>query len=744
MKMKTLSVRIISALTALTLCSTVLFTGCGSKAADDAADTAADTAQSASDAAEATADPNVYINSDWTYGQVAIGGGGFVTGIISTSQQGLFYARTDVGGAYRWDNDKQTWVALNYDITVDDVGLLSIDGIAVDPENPAKVYLAAGCEYFSSGKTCILISEDYGEHFTQVDVSDLIRVHGNGMGRGNGERIAVDPTDSNIIYCGGRTGGIIKSTDGGKTWAALSSFPVTNTKNGNGVCSIAIDGASGKIYAGISERKIDNLLVSEDGGDSWKPVENAFTDYMPQRMKLDSQGRLYVTYANNEGPWNAMTGAIYRYDTAAGTADNVSLPIPNSTGDIVISPDDDNKLVAVTTQVWEQQPNGAFGDVFFVSTDGGASWTDLQDKITMSTNGMDWIANAAIHWCSSLAIDPTDENKILVNSGNGIFACDNIWADSPEFYFDAKGIEEVVPEDIVTLKDYPLITAIGDYDGFVHDDIYTSAKRHTEQIGSCTSISVAAQNKDVWIKVGGDDSEQKILYTENGGESWTYITNQPDPSKIMYKGKVAVTCDGNTFIWSPSNSNYSYYTTDRGKTWNQVDGLMGQGAYLMADPVNPDYVYANVNSVVYVSADGGKSFKRKYDTMSSFSRMCAVPDKEGAFYVPGGGLLYTEDHGETFTMVEGLKRCEAVGLGKPKNDGDPYVIYVWGIPKDQETIGIYMSEDNGKTWVRVNDDLHNFGGTGNGKFISGDMNVYGRCYMSTVGMGIAYCDKINK
>ena len=95
-------------------------------------------------------------------------------------------------------------------------------------------------------------------------------------------------------------------------------------------------------------------------------------------------------------------------------------------------------------------------------------------------------------------------------------------------------------------------------------------------------------------------------------------------------------------------------------------------------------------------------------------------------------------------MVEGLKRCEAVGLGKPKNDGDPYVIYVWGIPKDQETIGIYMSEDNGKTWVRVNDDLHNFGGTGNGKFISGDMNVYGRCYMSTVGMGIAYCDKINK
>ena len=55
-----------------------------------------------------------------------------------------------------------------------------------------------------------------------------------------------------------------------------------------------------------------------------------------------------------------------------------------------------------------------------------------------------------------------------------------------------------------------------------------------------------------------------------------------------------------------------------------------------------------------------------------------------------------------------------------------------------------MSEDEGKTWTRVNDDLHYFGGPGNGKFVVGDMNVYGRCYMSTVGLGIAYCDKTDK
>ena len=182
-------------------------------------------------AAELSAENTAYVNPDWSYGQVAIGGGGFVTGIVSTCEPGLFYARTDVGGAYRWDKDQDKWISLSYDISEDDKGLLGIDGIAVDPNNAANVYLAAGTSYFSNAKTCILVSHDYGEHFKQVDVSDKIKVHGNGMGRGNGERIAVDPNNSDIIYCGGRTGGMIRSTDAGETWETVSSFPTQRKRN---------------------------------------------------------------------------------------------------------------------------------------------------------------------------------------------------------------------------------------------------------------------------------------------------------------------------------------------------------------------------------------------------------------------------------------------------------------------------------------------------------------------------------
>ena len=493
------------------------------------------TGQSEELAAENT-DDSLYVNPDWSYGQVAIGGGGFVTGIISTCEPGLFYARTDVGGAYRWDNDAQQWISLSYEISEDDKGLLGIDGIAVDPQNAANVYLIAGTSYFSNAKTCIMVSHDYGAHFKQIDVSDKIKVHGNGMGRGNGERIAVDPNNSDIIYCGGRTGGMIRSTDGGETWESVASFPVNSTKNENGINIITFDGsksADGKttrIYAGVSESKTDNIYYSDDAGETWSVlpgIDEKAQKFMPQRFDLDSKGNLYVSYGNHEGPWNSTQGTLYKFNADAGTSEEIQV-VNWTVGDIVIDPTNDDNMVLVTSEVWTEQPNGAFGDKFFRTTDGGETWENLDGKYTMSTNGMDWIYNAAIHWCSSLAMDSGDSNRILVNSGNGIFACDNIWDESPEFYFEAKGIEEVVPEDIVSYKDYPLVSAIGDYDGFTHEDIFTSGERHTRQIGSTTSIAIAALDHNIWVKVGGDESNQLLCYSTDGGKNWTDITNSPE------------------------------------------------------------------------------------------------------------------------------------------------------------------------------------------------------------------------
>ena len=54
----------------------------------------------------------------YNFGQFQIGGGGFVTGLISCpTEKDLFFARTDVGGAYRWMEETKSWKSLSFGIS---------------------------------------------------------------------------------------------------------------------------------------------------------------------------------------------------------------------------------------------------------------------------------------------------------------------------------------------------------------------------------------------------------------------------------------------------------------------------------------------------------------------------------------------------------------------------------------------------------------------------------------------------
>jgi hypothetical protein len=85
--------------------------------------------------------------------------------------------------------------------------------------------------------------------------------------------------------------------------------------------------------------------------------------------------------------------------------------------------------------------------------------------------------------------------------------------------------------------------------------------------------------------------------------------------------------------------------------------------------------------------------------------------------------------------MDNVSYAKTVGYGAPEKTGGPNTLYMYGKPDENDTEGIYRSTDAGKTWVCINTQ-HLYGGTGNGNYLVGDMNEFGKVYMSTVGCGI--------
>lgn len=690
------------------------------------------------------------VQAQTVWKNVQIGGTGFVTGIVaSKTEANLKYARTDVGGAYRWNAVNSSWIPLLDWNSVNQVGYQGVESLAIDPQNNDVVYMLAGTDYFNNGKTAILKSVDRGNTFTEIIVTSQFKAHGNGMGRSNGERLAVDPNNSNVLFCGTRRNGLFKSADGGLTWSKISTFPVTTTSNDNGVCFVIFDpstlsgGNTQTIYAGVSRTGAPNLYKSIDGGLTWIETAGATTIYMPQRAVLDSNGTLLITYADKEGPWNGTNGQIWKL-TSAGVLTNISpAGITRPFGGIDVDPANPLRIVASTmnTYLLQYTPSGgsgAYGDRFFLSTDGGTTWKDLvgTSGIKLLGNGCTWISGsgASIHWAGDIKFNPFNTAQASVVSGNGIFTCDDVDATQTTWKFDAKGQEESVPYDLISIPSGPALSVIADYDGFKHTDVTVYASQYVPTMGSSTGLSYSAGNTNKLVRLG-----DKMYYSSDQGTTWTETTAVLKGKK----GSVALSYDGTKILHCPENTNALYNTADNGATWTASTGV-NFNTVPVSDPVtnNKFYVYNSGTGDLMASTNGGSSFIKVGNAGSGGSKIIrSVPGKAGHLWIAknNGGLIRTTDGGVSYTTPSAsVTVASAVGIGKAAPNATYPTVYIWGTVSG--VTGVFRSIDQGLTWERVNDDLHQYGGTGNGNFVIGDMNVYGRVYMSTVGRGIVYGD----
>lgn len=92
--------------------------------------------------------------SGYRWRSVVMGGTGSITGVLfNPAVRGLAYARTDIGGAYRWEDRADRWIPLTDHLGWDDVNLLGVEAMAVDPAHPNRVCVATngrGVQYGES------------------------------------------------------------------------------------------------------------------------------------------------------------------------------------------------------------------------------------------------------------------------------------------------------------------------------------------------------------------------------------------------------------------------------------------------------------------------------------------------------------------------------------------------------------------------------------------------------------------
>ncbi len=148
---------------------------------------------------------------------------------------------------------------------------------------------------------------------------------GTGVGRINA--IAVNPSNTNIIYVGAATGGIWKSTDGGSNWEES----VTPDVYSLGISDLAIckskpevilaatgdaNGAgSGSGYGAYSS----GLLLSTDNGNSWKEVN---VDAIAQSIEQSNQVIIYSVLINQNNSSKfviATNSGVYHSDNSGVT-----------------------------------------------------------------------------------------------------------------------------------------------------------------------------------------------------------------------------------------------------------------------------------------------------------------------------------------------------------------------------------------------------------------------------------------
>jgi len=544
---------------------------------------------------------------------------------------------------------------------------ITFRGLAVDPTDSDTVY-AAG-EVSSSvwaprpqhGREFDLVK---GVVYKTIDGGDNWAPiwKGNNLAR----YVCINPRDPKVLYVS--TGifdreaansnhtrnlpggvGILKSTNGGRTWHVLDhrngllnlyiGSLVMHPKNPD----ILLAGAGNNAYG-----KGSGAYLSKDGGHTWKrtlshqgihSVEFAASD-----ARIAYAGNPQTIYRSKDG------GTTWKPVTAGGgwgpPGVQAGFPI-----DIQIDPRNANRLFV----------NNYLGGNF-LSADGGRTWKVASQGYT----------GAQVR---DIAVDATDAKRVLAAARSGVF----VSADSGGKW--------------VGLSHRPA----GGIEWYVVA-IDPSDPKHL--LGANNAQGVLFQSRN------GGKSWRRVGERPGKKMSWRAIAFAPSDPKVVYAGTSAFFSAGT--LSNRMAADGIHVSRDGGGTWRRANDKNSSGANVAAiavDPKNANIVYAaTCYRGILKSVNAGAQWRFASRGLGAKdTRALAINPKNPRLVYAGtenAGIYVSADGGASW-------RPSSRGMD-PEASVRDIVIH----PKDTKILyaadlrsGVYRSSDGGKSWTRINDGL---------------------------------------